>query len=287
MRLPFLLLALALAIPVSAKKTPEAAVPPPVPARVLTPDDAAKDFIYHLLMGHRDSVAALFEEGMREKVTPEVLEDLQSQFKWLYNFIGGEFELFMSGFGHGDSSFFREYRMSNESNKRYPLILVQVVFPDSSSPVLIGAQVKSFLAGQEKPLGGEQIWKVGDRNYDLHAIVVAETQRGNILAVQFYDEDTAALSHESVARNGIPLAREAVARGYPDSARKVLDGKPLMEDIGVVFIRKDRREGMLHAKVGFSPADLGLPSKAAADSAAAAKAAEKKKPKPKPAATKK
>jgi hypothetical protein len=221
-----------------------------------TQEMVAFDFIYHLLTGNRDSVAMLFEKEAHPHVTQEVVDHFQGQFKWLYNFIGGDFEEFFSGHGAGDSSFFREYRMSNESNKRYPLILIHVVFPDSVTPVLIGAQVKSFLGGKEKRVTGDQTWNIEGRDLDLHSIIVAETGEGNLMAVQFYDEDTADISQETIARYGVPLIREALARGYLDSARTVLDpGQTLKDEIGVVFIRKDRRQGLTHYKVGFRPED--------------------------------
>jgi hypothetical protein len=91
--------------------------------------------------------------------------------------------------------------------------------------------------------------------------------------VQFYDEDTAALTHGIVGQKGPALVREAIARGYLDSARTARTGKPLSKDVGVVFIRKDPQEGLVHVKVGFSPEEYAE----SADSATSAPAAKKKK----------
>ena len=222
-------------------------------------DSVSADFIYHLLEGNRDSVAALFDSVSQPYVTQELVDRFQGQFKWLYNFIGGEFELFMKG--GGDSAWFREYRMANETNKRYPLILIQTVFSDTVSPVMIGAQVKNFLGGKEKPVASAQVWEVGDASYDLHAITATETGQGTLMVIAFHDPDTAQLTQESVAKKALPLIREAVTRGYLDSTKATLDpGQTLSQDVGVSFIRKEPRLGLTHVKISFSPSDYAAPA---------------------------
>lgn len=235
----------------------------PAASAAPTQESVAKEFIHHLLTGDRDSVAALFEESVRPHVTPNVVEGLRSQFKWLYDFVGGDFEEFDSG-RLDTATYYREYRMSNEINKRSPLVLIKALFPDSITPVLVDAQVKSFVAGDEKQIAGEQVWSLEGRAYDLHSIITVRTPEGYLLAVRFYDPDTADLSRESIARLGIPLARELLARDYMDSARAALPGVSLLPDVGVVFIRNDKREGYEQVQMSFRPADLGLPDSASA-----------------------
>jgi hypothetical protein len=227
--------------------------PPPTP---LTQEYVSQKFIYSLLAGQLDTLKALFAPDVREYVTEPVMERLRSQFNWFYGIIGGEFEEFFNS--QQDSSFFREYRLANESNDRSPLIVIQVVFPDSAQTELIGAQVKNFLGGNEKRLAGEQTWTIKGQNYDLHSIILAQLDTGSVMAIQFYDESPDTLSREMVSRIGVPLIKEAFARGYVDSARAVLEGKQLLDRVGVVFIRRDKREGMLHARIGFGPEDYGV-----------------------------
>src|SRR5690606_9923129 len=153
---------------------------------------------------------------------------------WLYGMIGGDFvELFTGG---TDSMFFREYRLANETNDRSPLVVVHVVFRDSTSPTLVAAQVKNFLGGNEKRLAGAQTWKIGKQNFDIHSIVVVPVDSGSVMAIQFYDESRDTLSQELVNRIGIPIIREALARGYRDSAVVALENPPLLDRIGVAFI---------------------------------------------------
>jgi hypothetical protein len=214
-------------------------------------EEAAQAFLYHLLSDHRDSLAELFVEEVRPQVTGEIMKTLREQITWIYRFIGGEFELFHSG--GADSNWFREYRMANESNKRSPMLVVHLVFEDPVAPGLTGAQVKNFMGG-EKRVAGEQVWEIGDREFDIHSIITVEVQAGNLMAVQFYDEDVDEdVDRDYVADRAVPLIREAIARGYADSARVVLEGKPLLDEVGVVFIRRDRREGFVHFKVSFRP----------------------------------
>jgi hypothetical protein len=226
--------------------------PPPDP---LTQEYVANKFIYSLIAGQVDTLRPLFDPEVRPYVTDELAERLRGQVSWLYNMIQGEFEEFASG--GNDSSFFREYRLANESNKRAPLILVKVVFPDSVKTTLIGAQVKNFLSGNEKRLAGEQSWTIEGKTFDLHSVVLVKIDSGHVLAVQYYNDPPDSLTQESVLRIGAPLLREAVARGYVDSARAAIGGERLMERMGVVFMRKDPVEGFAHIPIGFDPEDFG------------------------------
>jgi hypothetical protein len=221
---------------------------------------ASQKFIYTLLAGNLDSLKVLFVPEVRDQVTNEVMEYMRGQYKWFYDLVQGEFELF--GSGQRDSSFFREYRIANETNKRYPLIVIQVVFEDSLATKLIGAEVKNFLGGNEKRLSGEHSWTIGEKVYDVHSIVLIPLDSGSILAVQYFENDTGKVDQDFVAAKGIPIVKELVARGFRDSAIAVLEGKRLLDDVGVVFIRNDPLAGMVHIKVGFRPEDFGgLPGK--------------------------
>jgi hypothetical protein len=226
--------------------------PPPDP---LTQEYVAQKFIYSLLAGQIDTLRPLFEEDVREYLTEDLMERLRSQFNWFYGMVGGEFvEFYASG---SDSAYFREYRLANESNARSPLIVVQVVFPDSTKPSLIGAQVKNFLGGNEKRLAGEQTWTIKGKKFDIHSVIMVNIDTSSVVAVQFYDETTDTLTQESVLKVGVPLVKELFARGYIDSARTVAGTQKLLDRVGVTFIRRDPVQGMSHVRVGFGPDDFG------------------------------
>lgn len=278
------------ATPAPAQGPPPGGPPPPAPRQELnfppppdplTQEYVSQKFIYSMLAGQLDTLKPLFAEDVRPYVTESLMERLRAQFNWFYGIIGGEFEQFHTG--GGDSTFFREYRLANETNDRSPLIVIQVVYRDSIDPTLIGAQVKNFLGGNEKRLAGEQTWTIKGQKFDIHSLILAQLDTGSVLAIQFYDESPDTLSQELVGRIGIPLIKEAFKRGYVDSARTALAGAPLLDRVGVVFIRKDKREGMMHARIGFGPEDFGgMPGAAkggkAVKNAPAKPAASKKAP---------
>lgn len=252
--------------------------PPPDP---LTQDYVARKFIYSLLAGQIDTLKPLFEEEVRPYITEQLVERMRSQVSWLYGMIGGDFvQLFTGG---TDSMFFREYRLANETNDRSPLVVVHVVFRDSTTPTLMAAQVKNFLGGNEKRIAGAQTWKIGNQKFDIHSLVVVPVDSGSVMAIQFYDDSQDTLSQEMVNRIGIPIIREALARGYLDSARAVVENPPLVDRIGVAFIRKDKRQGLMYARIGFAPEDYKLPADSAGGKTKAGqtgKAATKKKAAP-------
>ena len=225
---------------------------PPLPEPG-TQEFLAQKFIYTLLAGDLDSLKVLFPDSIRPQLTAEVMEHLRGQFKWFWDLVGGEFELFMSG--QQDSTFFREYRFANETNKRYPFYLIHMVFPDSVTPLILGAQVKNYLGGSEKPLGRDLVWKIGGHEYDIHSISVLELPSGGMVAVRFHDTDTARLTMEGVTGRGLPLVREVVARGYLDSAKTLMEGRPVTDDIGLVFIRREPASGLEHIRISFRPED--------------------------------
>ena len=218
---------------------------------------ASQKFIYTVLAGNLDSLKVLFAEEVRDQVTQEVMEYMQSQYKWFWDMVRGDFELLMAG--QRDSSYFREYRIANETDKRYPLVVIQVEFPDSTATKLIGAQVKNFLGGAEKRVTGEKSWVIDGKTYDIRSIIIAPLDSGkNLMAVQYYEDDTGFVDQAFITKRGIPLAKEVLARGYRDSALAMMEGKPLLQDVGVVLIRKDPLAGMVHIKVSFRPVDLGF-----------------------------
>src|SRR5690606_28418104 len=97
-----------------------------------------------------------------------------------------------------------------------------------------------FLGPREKRIAEAQSWTVDGDTVDIHAINLVETPQGPIMAIQFFDEDTAQSTRESVGRAGVALIREALARGYMDSAYAQMEsGQTLSAEIGVVYIRKD------------------------------------------------
>jgi len=251
--------------------------PPPDP---LTQDYVSMKFIYALLAGQTDTLKTLFAPDVRPYVTEELTERLRSQFNWLYGMIGGDFEQFLTG--GRDSAFFREYRLANESSDRSPLIVIQVVFPDSVKTELIGAQVKNFLGGNEKRLGEAQTWKIDGQDFDIHSVILAHLDTVSVLAIQFFDESKDTLSMESVKRIGVPLIKEAIARGFVDSARTKLGASKLADRVGVVFIRHDKRDGFGHYRIGYAPEDFGgFPdAKAPGKKSKAPKAAPAKKKTP-------
>ncbi len=223
----------------------------------LSQEYASQKFIYTVLAGNLDSLKVLFAEEVRDQVTKDVMEYMQGQYKWFWDMVRGDFELLVAG--QRDSSYFREYRIANETNKRYPLVVIQVEFPDSLSTKLIGAQVKNFLGGAETRLTGEQTWVINDKTYDIHSIIVAQLDSvTHIMAVKYFEDDTGKVDQDFITKRGIPLAKEALARGYRDSALAILKGKSLRPDVGVVLIRKDPLAGMVHIKVSFRPEDMGL-----------------------------
>lgn len=224
----------------------------------LSQEQAGIEAVHAILTGELDSIAPRFEEEVRPDLTRERAKILRSQISWLYDLIGGEFEQFMSGrtrFPDSTPAYFREYRMANETNERAPLLLVHLLFADSVTPYVAGAQVKNFLSsGRETPVSGEQQWDIGDESIEVHSVKVVETDQGGMLAVMYFDTDPAPLdSKEEVARRGLPVAREAHARGLLDSARAVMKGRGVTNDIGVGFIRNDPEQGHLQIKIGFPP----------------------------------
>lgn len=253
-----------LAAPAPAQEAPPGGYAPklslhfPPPPDSLTQDYVARKFIFALLAGQTDTLRPLFAEEVQPYVTDPRVERMRSQISWLYTMIGGDFaELYTGG---TDSTFFREYRFANETNTRSPMVVVHVMFRDSTDPAIMGAHIKNFLGDNEKQLAGPQAWKIGGKNVDIHSVVLAPVDSGHVLAIQFYDDTQDPLTQELADSIGIPVIREALARGWRDSAQAALAGGVLLDRIGVTMIRKDRHIGLTHARVGFGPESYELPA---------------------------
>ncbi len=222
--------------------------------------DAGIAAIFAILSGDLDTIRPHFEEEIRPNLSAEHATILHGQFAWLYDLIGGEFVQHMTGwslFPDSTPGFFREYRMANETNKRAPFIVIHLVFADSVTPYVAGAQVKNFLGmGQEKRIQESQTWRVGGKDIEIHEVKLVETDSGSMLAVMFFDDNNLPLeTQEHVKERGIPVARAAVARGLLDSARTAMPGRTILKDIGVGFIRDDPKFGHTQIKIGFAPED--------------------------------
>lgn len=259
---------------------------------VLTQSQAGRALILGVLSRKVEAVTPYLIDSLRPDLTPEVMEGLRSQMGWLYDMIGGDFDESMRGtrtFEDGAKVFYREYVMSSTADRRAPLLVIQVLFPDSVQPRAVGLQVKSFLGG-EKFISGAKVWKIDGREIEIHQMLLAENAEGKFLAIQIHDPDTAALDRDRIGRIATPLIREAIARGYLDSAKAANAGVDVQKTVGVVFLRRDPNAGFVHARVAFSPQEyaVGALEKlwAAADSAAA-KPAPAKTPAKTPAKKKK
>jgi hypothetical protein len=287
---------LSFAAPAEKAKKAAPAVPVPVPVAARAPDsalsqsDAGRLLILGVLSRDPEAIKPYLVDSLRTEVTPEVIDALRSQISWLYDMLGGDFREFMRGtrtFEDGARVYYREYQMANVSDNRAPILVVQVLFPDSTVPQAVGLQVKSFL-GSEKLISGAKTWKIEGREIDIHSMVLAENAEGKFLAILLHDPDTAALERERIGRIATPLIREAIARGYLDTAKAANDGVEVQKTVGTVFMRRDPNAGFIHARVAFRPEEYtagGLEKALApADSAmpkAAPKAKAKAKAKPK------
>jgi hypothetical protein len=277
-----------LAFAAPAEKAEKAAPSAPAPAAravdtALSQSDAGRLLILGVLSRDPEAVKPYLVDSLRSEVTPEVIDALRSQVSWLYDMLGGDFREFMKGnrtFEDGAKAYYREYQMANVSETRAPLLVVQVLFPDSTLPQSVGIQVKSFL-GNEKMISGAQTWKIEGRDIDIHSMVLAENAEGKFLAIQIHDPDTAALERERIGRIATPLIREAIARGYLDTAKAANDGVEVQKLVGTVFLRRDPNAGFIHARVAFRPEEYGMGGLEKALAAPADSAAAKPKPAPK------
>jgi len=221
--------------------------------------ERGKNLIWALMSGDSDIVASYFEDSVKVNLTKDKIQKIQSQMTWLSKLIGDSLDQLMTGY-HRDSTghktlFFREYRLANESNKRAPLIVIHVLYKDSTTTLSSGVFVKTFLEDSEKRLASDLTWKVNGKTIDVNTVTVIHLKAGDILAIKVYDDDTTALDSATIRRKGVPIIREAIAQGFLEKTKAQLAGKPLLNGIGVAFIRRDPRFGYTQFKYGLAPKD--------------------------------
>ena len=222
----------------------------------LTQEEIGIRLIHEIIHGDTESTSKYFEDSVKANLTQKTLESIRGQITWLSKLIGDTLEQLTTGVQtaqNGEKAFFREYRLANESNKRSPLIVVHVWFQDSTAARAAGAFVKTYLEDSEKRLDGEQTWKIGGKNVDVNSLALIDFKEGGMLAVKVYDDDdTAALDSNRVNAKGIPIVKEAIARGFLTKAKTELHDKKLLESVGVAFIRKSLHIGYTQYKFGIS-----------------------------------
>jgi len=228
-------------------------------AAAIPQEEAGRRLIHEILHGDSASISMHFEDSVKTSLTKETLTAIQGQISWLSKMIGDTVEQLMSGIHndtiHHETTFFREYRLANESNKRYPLIVIHIWFADSTTDKAAGAFVKSFLENSEKRIDGDQTWNVDGKNIDVNSIVLVEFKEGSMMAIKVYDDDTAQLDTARARVRGVPIIRKAIAEGVLTKAKAELQGKTLIENIGVAFIRKDPHYGYTQYKYGIASKD--------------------------------
>ena len=115
----------------------------------LSQEETGKKLIQEIIHVDSASISAYFEDSVKTRLTKETLTAIQSQITWLSKLIGDTVEQLMTGTridtAHHDTTFFREYRLAMESNKRSPLIVIHLWFANSTTDKAAGAFVKSFL----------------------------------------------------------------------------------------------------------------------------------------------
>ena len=231
-----------------------AAAAPAIPAQKISQEEAGKRLIHEILYGDSVSIAPYFEDSVATSLTKQTLGAIQGQINWLSRMIGDSLEQLTSGThtdtAHHETSFFREYRLANESNKRSPMLVVHLWFKDSVTNQAAGAFVKNFLENSEKKLDGEHTWEVEGKNVDINSIVLITFEPGSMLAIKVYDDDTTALDSLVSRRKAVPIIRKAIAEGWMEKAKAELHGGTLLPDAGVAFIRMDPRYGYTQYKYG-------------------------------------
>jgi len=225
-----------------------------IPKQKLSQLEVGIHLIHEITRGDTESTAKYFEDSVKVNLTQKAFESIRGQITWLSKLIGDTLEQFTTGIQtarDGETAFFREYRLANESNKRAPLIVVHIWFKDSTATLAAGAFVKSFLEDSEKRLEGEQTWKIDGKDVDINSVVLIDFKEGGMLAVKVYDDgDTSALDSNHVKAKGVPIAKEALARGLVAKAKAELHDKKLLDNVGVAFIRKSAHIGYTHYKYG-------------------------------------
>jgi hypothetical protein len=271
-------------LPPSVPDTTSAPVPATTYEAGLPPAQAGARLIQAFIAGDRPAqIAPFFDDAVAPSLTDEAVADFQSQLTWMSDILGDALQVFAEGhrtLPDGTPEYDREYRFANESDRRHPLILVQAQYSDSLTNKATGIFIKTFVPDQrERKLSEAQAWKIGERIVDVQSVSLLEFPSGFLLFVRVEDGDTASLdTREAALPHSAPVAREAVARGWIDSARASLgeESKPLLEEIGVLFMRVDPKLGYTHFRHTVLQEEYAVVKKPAAKKSAPAKAATKK-----------
>lgn len=232
------------------------------PQAPMSQEMRGENLAWALMSGDSTIVASYFDDSVKANLSKKTIVKIQSQITWLSKLIGDSLEQFMTGM-HLDSTghermFFREYRLANEINKRAPLIVIHVLYKDSTTTLSSGVFVKTFLEDSEKRLASDLTWNVNGKKVEVYAVTLIEFQKGDMLAIKVYDDDTSKVDKTKLTQKSVPIVREAIAQGFLGKAKSQLNGKPLLDGIGVAFIRKDPHFGFVQVKFGVGPEDYGL-----------------------------
>ena len=252
--------AMLLTVPAFAADTAPPAISGPMTATTyeagLSPAQAGARLVQAIIAGDPpEQIAPFFEESLGPSVTVEAIQGLRQQLTWMSDVLGDALQVFAQGSRPHEGGLrihFREYRFANEMDKRHPLAVAQVMFSDSLTNKASGIFIKSFLRESgERRLSDGQVWKVGPRALQVHSIGVMELNSVFVLFVRVEDSDTTNLAtREAALPYTAPIAREAVAQGWLDSARAIIGDspKPLIDEVGVLFIRVDPGHGYVHIR---------------------------------------
>ena len=159
-----------------------------------------------------------------------------------------------------EKAFFREYRLATESNKRAPLLVVHVWFKDSVVNQASGTFVKTFLESGEKRIAESRTWDVEGKHVDINSLILVQVgDSSTMMAIEAFDTGSVRMDTTYGRTHGAPIIRKAIAEGFLDSAKAHGDGKTLVDDIGVAFMRNDPKFGMIKLKFGIQPRDYMTP----------------------------
>ncbi len=216
-----------------------------------------------------EQIAPYFEDEIRPQLTEELVAGFRSQLTWIASVLGDALALFSSGtrtLPDGSTEFFREYTFAREADHKHPMVVIQVMFADSLVNRASGAFVKTFVPNQnERPIGGGRTWTVEGRKVEIHSLQLVDFEEGYLFAIRIEDADTVPIeTREAAIPHVLPVVREAVARGWLDSARAATGGspKPLLDEIGVHLVRTDPRMGYVHFRYTLGPDVYAAPKPA-------------------------
>jgi hypothetical protein len=222
----------------------------------LPPATAGAYLVQALIAGDPPArIIPYFEEALAPKLTEEAVRDLHARLVWVTNILGDALQVFTEGsrpLPDGNREYFREYRFANEADRAHPIVVAQVMFADSLVNKASGIFVKTFTREPgERRLADSLTWKIGGRALHVHSIAVMELESEFVLFARVENNDTVSLAdREAALPYTLPIARELAARGWLDSARALIadSKKPLIDEIGVLFMRVDPHYGYVHIR---------------------------------------